>query len=111
MKHIKGGKLITNIVTQLLRKKVMLTQKIQIYSAHDISLVNLFRGLGIEDQAGLEPGYGAALSFELYDSNDECNDWILKVSGFRLSVGNGFEAVRPVFPLSYFRLMIPKKSA
>lgn len=86
MKHIKGGKLITNITSRLLEKKVMLTQKIQIYSAHDITLVNLFRGLGIENQVGVIPDYGATVAFELYDSNDGCDDWLLKVSDFRCTV-------------------------
>lgn len=85
MKRIKGGKLITNIVTQLLRKKKRLTQKIQIYSAHDTSLINLIIGIGIQGQTGVLPGYGAALVFEEYDS-DDCEDWLLEVSDFRCMV-------------------------
>lgn len=79
MKRIKGGKLATNIVTNLLQKKVALPQKIQIYSAHDTTLVNLMNALGLISQTGAEPGYGAVLAFELYDSNNGCNDWIVKV--------------------------------
>lgn len=86
MKHIKGGKLITNIVTQLLQKTVNLSQTTQMYSAHDTTLVNLIVGIGIQDQTGILPGYGAALVFELYDSNGECDDWLLKVSDFRCMV-------------------------
>lgn len=78
MKRVKG-KLVTNIITQLLQKKKKLTQKIQIYSAHDTSLVNLMNALGFIPQTGAEPGYGATLAFELYDSNKGC-DWIVKVN-------------------------------
>lgn len=83
MKRIKGGKLITNIVTQLLRKRNKLKQKIQIYSAHDRTLVNVASAFGVRRQIGALPGYGATLVFELYDSNKGCNDWIVKVSDFR----------------------------
>lgn len=84
MKRIKGGKLLTNIATQLRRKKsTKLTQKIQIYSAHDSTLVSVMHALGVIRQTTATPAYGAALAFELNDSRKGCGDWLLEVSGIR----------------------------
>lgn len=85
MKRIKGGRLATEIVDQLLREKAEPTQKIRIYSAHDITLVSLMNALGWISQTGAEPGYGAALVFELYDGNTACDDSIVKVSDLRMN--------------------------
>lgn len=85
MKRIKGGKLATNIVTQMLRKKTKLTQKLQIYSAHDSTLVNLMSALGLISQTTATPDYGAALTFELFDSRG-CGDWLVEVSGFPIPI-------------------------
>lgn len=111
MKRIKGGKLATNIVTQLRRKKVNLPQKIQIYSAHDSTLVNLLNALGFISQTGAEPGYGAVLAFELYDSPKGCDDWIVKVSDFRgLCEADGDRLFILSFP-SYSQIVYFRHSA
>lgn len=85
MKRIKGGRLATEIVNQLLREKDKSTQKIRIYSAHDSTLVSLMNAFGWIPQTGAEPGYGAALIFELHDGSEACGDLIVKVSDLRIN--------------------------
>lgn len=81
MKRIRGGKLVTNMVTQMKKKRDGgLVQNIQIYSAHDSTLVNVMNALGVISQTSAGPDYGAALAFELYDTHNGCGDWVVEVS-------------------------------
>lgn len=70
MRRIKGGLLITEIVDKMMKKEAgELTQNIFIYSGHDLTIMNMLRGLNVTDQTQLVPDYGASLIFELH-----CND-------------------------------------
>lgn len=67
MRRIKGGLLITEIADKMIKKQTgELTQNIFIYSAHDLTLVNMLRGLNVTDQTESLPDYGASLIFELH---------------------------------------------
>lgn len=66
LKRLWGGPLIKEIVDNMNLKKSnnLKDKKMFIYSAHDITLVNVWRALGFTEI--LKPEYGASLLFELH---------------------------------------------
>ena len=85
MKRIKGGALATEILDQMLQKRAAKLQpdrSLFIYSGHDVTLVNLMRALGVEDQTSNKPDFGATLVLELHDSYSLRDDLEVKVRPF-----------------------------
>ncbi|XP_030573457.1 lysosomal acid phosphatase isoform X1 [Drosophila novamexicana] len=71
MKRIKGGAFLTEILKKMQnkrRKNLNPDRKIFLYSAHDVTLVNVMNSLGILDQTAKLPEYASALVFELHHS-------------------------------------------
>lgn len=54
------------------------TRRAYLYSAHDITLVNLLRTMGFTNEY-LKPGYGAMLVFQLHYTSDLVEDAEVKV--------------------------------
>lgn len=74
MRRIKGGLLITDIADQMAKKqRGEISQNIFIYSAHDLTLVNMLRGLNVTDQTNMLPKYGASLVFELHCDDEQAS--------------------------------------
>lgn len=83
MKRVRCGPLITEIIDNMQRKWNGLlnpNRSIFIYSAHDITLVNVMRALGIIDDTADKPDYASALVFELHHSVTYDDDFEVKVS-------------------------------
>ncbi|ALC47824.1 CG6656, partial [Drosophila busckii] len=71
MKRIKGGAFLAEILKKMQnkrRKNLNPDRKIFLYSAHDVTLVNVMNSLGILDQTANLPEYASALVFELHHS-------------------------------------------
>lgn len=71
MKRIKGGAFLTEIIKKMQNKRkrnLSPDRKIFLYSAHDVTLVNVMNSLGILDQTAKLPEYASALVFELHHS-------------------------------------------
>lgn len=71
MKRIRGGAFLTEILTKMQNKRkrnLSPDRKIFLYSAHDVTLVNVMNALGILDQTTNLPEYASALAFELHHS-------------------------------------------
>ncbi|KAH8382152.1 hypothetical protein KR009_002078 [Drosophila setifemur] len=71
MKRIKGGAFLTEILNKMQNKRkrnMTPDRKIFLYSAHDVTLVNVMNALGILDQTTNLPEYSSALAFELHHS-------------------------------------------
>lgn len=82
MKKVKGGPLVTDIINKMKQKRSNLlhpNRSIFVYSAHDITLVNVMNSLGILSQAAALPDYGAALVFELHHSVTYDDDFEVKI--------------------------------
>ncbi|CAD7084339.1 unnamed protein product [Hermetia illucens] len=82
MKKIKGGPLITTIYRNMTRKrgkKLQPDRKVFLYSAHDVTLVNVMNSLGILDQTAARPDYASALVFEMHHSNYYKDDFEVKI--------------------------------
>lgn len=82
MKKMKGGAFLTDLIDRLVanfEENSKKNQKIFIYSAHDVSLVNIMRALEVTDQTSNKPDYGATLAFELHQVDGE-KDLEMKVS-------------------------------
>lgn len=81
MKKIKGGAIVSELLDNMIRKRSgILTpeRSIFIYSAHDVTLVNLMRALGVVDQATGKPDFSATLVAELHHSITFDDDYELK---------------------------------
>lgn len=77
MKRIKGGAFLTEIIKKMQnkrRKNLNPDRKIFLYSAHDVTLVNVLNSLGILDQTAKLPEYASALVFELHHSKSFSDD-------------------------------------
>lgn len=68
MKRIKAGPLMTEIIENMYSMKNNLPQErsINIYSAHDVTLVNLMNAMGVLEQTTNKPEFAAALAIELH---------------------------------------------
>lgn len=84
MKRIKGGAFLTEILKKMQnkrRKNLNPDRKIFLYSAHDVTLVNVMNSLGILDQTAKLPEYASALVFELHHSKSFADgDFEVKVN-------------------------------
>lgn len=81
MKKIKGGAIVSELLDNMIRRRSgILTpeRSIFIYSAHDVTLVNLMRALGVVDQATGKPDFSATLVAELHHSITFDDDFELK---------------------------------
>lgn len=79
------GPVLTQILDNMMNKKLNQLdsdRSMYIYSAHDVTLVNVMRALNITDQTSRKPHYGATLAFELH-FNERLNDLELRVSVVR----------------------------
>jgi lysosomal acid phosphatase len=70
MKRIKAGPLMSEIIENMFSNKNNLPQEksINIYSAHDVTLVNLMNSMAILDQTTNKPRFASALAIELHQS-------------------------------------------
>lgn len=105
MKIVKAGPLLTDILSQMAKKRKGELQdtnsaasnaiedilniqyqdksadrSIALYSGHDITLISLLRALNLTEQTSSKPDYGAALGIELHQGNNDQNDHEVKVS-------------------------------
>ncbi|CAH0395040.1 unnamed protein product [Bemisia tabaci] len=74
MIKLKSGVLINEILSNMLRKadKQRNSQsRLSLYSARDLALVYLWRGLKIKPEITERPSYGAALIIELHEISDK----------------------------------------
>ncbi|XP_067619641.1 lysosomal acid phosphatase isoform X2 [Eurosta solidaginis] len=82
MKKVKGGTFLAEIIKKMenkRRKNLNPDRKIFLYSAHDITLVNIMNTLNILDQTDTLPSYASALSFELHHSSLFKDDFEVKI--------------------------------
>lgn len=70
MKKIKAGPLTTEIIENMsANKNKMESEKaINIYAAHDITLINLMNSMGFLEQTSNKPDFASALAIELHES-------------------------------------------
>ncbi|CAG9810751.1 unnamed protein product [Chironomus riparius] len=70
MKRIKAGPLMTEIMENMFSKKNSLPQEydVNIYSAHDVTLVNLMNSMNILNQTSNKPDFASALAIEVHSS-------------------------------------------
>ncbi|XP_044741781.1 lysosomal acid phosphatase-like [Chrysoperla carnea] len=97
MKRIRGGSFIKEVINNMILKrdgKLTPNRDLFLYSAHDITLVHVFRTLGFEDL--FKPEYGATLIFELSNIINNTD------SEVNLKFFNTTEQMKPTF------LKIPK---
>ncbi|CAH1985398.1 unnamed protein product [Acanthoscelides obtectus] len=76
MKRIKGGSFLKHVLRSM--ESILNGQEeaqVNLYSAHDITLVHVLRGLHLVDDT-VKPDYGAYLIFELYTDGEVKNRWI-----------------------------------
>lgn len=95
MMKVKGGALVSDILKKFEQKvtqNLMPDRNLLIYSAHDVTLVNVMRALNISTQTSRKPDYGATLVFELHqgliDSRPE--EFSIKVKLIAKSNQSGF---------------------
>lgn len=82
MTLVKGGAMVTEITNGFLDKQMGSNhpdRRINIYSAHDVTLINTFKALGIVDQTTKKPDYSSALVFELHRSFIYNDDYEVQV--------------------------------
>ncbi|XP_015118946.1 prostatic acid phosphatase isoform X2 [Diachasma alloeum] len=69
-RRLRGGPLLKEVLDNMMRARYdQHERKLYLYSAHDITLVNVMRAMGFTEEL-LKPDYGAALIFELVLSED-----------------------------------------
>ncbi|XP_063981893.1 lysosomal acid phosphatase-like [Diachasmimorpha longicaudata] len=69
-RRLRGGPLLKEILDNMMRaRNDQHERKLYLYSAHDITLVNVMRAMGFTEEL-FKPDYGAALIFELVLSED-----------------------------------------
>ncbi|XP_011310807.1 lysosomal acid phosphatase isoform X2 [Fopius arisanus] len=69
-RRLRGGPLLKEITDNMMRvRNGEDERKLYLYSAHDITLVNVLRAMGFTEEL-FKPDYGAALIFELVLSED-----------------------------------------
>jgi lysosomal acid phosphatase len=71
MKRIKAGPLVTDVIENMSNKinNLPADRNIHIYSAHDVTLVNVMNSMNILNQTSNKPDYASALVFELHQSH------------------------------------------
>lgn len=71
MKRIKAGPLTTEIIENMSanKNKMPSERAINIYAAHDITLINLMNSMGFIDQTSNKPDFASALAIELHQSH------------------------------------------
>lgn len=77
------GALVTEILDQMIKKRtgtLVPERSIFVYSAHDVTLVNVMRALAIDEQTSRKPDYGATLVMELHHSVNFEEDFEVKVN-------------------------------
>lgn len=82
MRRVKGGSLVTQIVDNMIKKRNKLlspNRSLFIYSAHDLTLVNVMYALNIIEQTSGKPNYGATLALEMHHSVQFEDDFEVKV--------------------------------
>lgn len=85
MKKIKGGAIISELLDNMIRKRsgiLMPERSIFIYSAHDVTLINLMRTMNIIDQTSGKPDFSATIVFELHHSITFDDDFEVKIVFF-----------------------------
>lgn len=70
MKKIKAGPLVTEILENMsANKNKMESEKaLNIYAAHDITLINVMNSMGFLNQTSNKPDFASALAIELHES-------------------------------------------
>ncbi|KAK0078937.1 hypothetical protein PV325_001925 [Microctonus aethiopoides] len=69
-RRLRGGPLLKEITNNMMRaRNGQDKKKLYLYSAHDVTIVNVLRAMGFTNQL-LKPEYGAALIFELVVAKD-----------------------------------------
>jgi hypothetical protein len=74
LKRLTGGPLVGEITSNMEQKQYGLLKpdrKMMLYSAHDVTIVNVWRALGFTDL--IKPEYGASLFFELHTTRSGTN--------------------------------------
>lgn len=74
LKRLTGGPLVGEIVRNMEHKQsgsLNPDRKMVLYSAHDVTIVNVWRALGFTDL--IKPDYGASLFFELHTTRSGTN--------------------------------------
>lgn len=71
MKRIKAGPLLTEIIENMSanKNKMEPEKAINVYAAHDITLINLMNSMGFLDQTANKPEFASALAIELHESH------------------------------------------
>ncbi|XP_062547719.1 lysosomal acid phosphatase-like [Armigeres subalbatus] len=88
LKHIRGGAILTEYLKHMKAKRDgrrKYNQRLFFYSGHDLTQVNLFNSLGMEEQAMQRPELGSAIVFELHKNQILWNDWELRMIHYRNS--------------------------
>nr|XP_018905710.1 PREDICTED: prostatic acid phosphatase-like [Bemisia tabaci] len=84
MIKLSSGVLINEILTNM-KRKLDLTdsfdRRLHLYSAHDMVLVNLWRGMNFSQEITEPPPYAAALIFELHEIEDKYRVRVLYKTG------------------------------
>ncbi|XP_072159491.1 prostatic acid phosphatase-like [Bemisia tabaci] len=73
MTKLKSGVLINEILMNMKKKanaSEMFERRINVYSAHDTTIANLWRGFNVIEKLEF-PSYGAALMIELHEIDDK----------------------------------------
>lgn len=105
MKRIKGGIFLTEVIENMAKKRTNLlnpNRSIFVYSAHDVTLSNVMRAIGITSETSEKPDYASALVFELHHSVIYENDYEVKVSDHKVFISNGDKNILLSFQLVYY---------
>lgn len=82
MKRIKGGIFVTEVIENMTKKRTNLlnpNRSLFVYSAHDVTLSNVMRAIGVIPETSAKPDYASALVFELHHSVLYENDFEVKL--------------------------------
>uniref|UniRef100_A0A1L8DYX7 Putative lysosomal & prostatic acid phosphatase n=1 Tax=Nyssomyia neivai TaxID=330878 RepID=A0A1L8DYX7_9DIPT len=80
MKKIKGGSIMTEILDNMVKKLNGLQHRsIFVYSAHDVTLVNFMRAIGVIEETAKMPEYAATIVVELHHSVIYEDDFEVKI--------------------------------
>lgn len=71
MLRIRGGALLTQWLDNMLARRARTLQparSVFVYAAHDVTMINMARALGVLERTAMRPDYAAALVLELHHS-------------------------------------------
>lgn len=104
MKRIKGGIFISEVIENMSQKRMnsLPSKSLFVYIAHDVTLSNVMRALGVTSETSEKPDYASALVFELHHSVLYENDLEVQVRELCNCVLNLFISSNPRFQIVYY---------